>query len=127
MDIIEKAKELGRLIAESEEMEQFKRAEADFEGDEAAQKLYNEFRMLQIEVVHASKEMKSQEEIDAKKDKLMEKQKEVEVNEIIKGYFVSKHGVDQLVQTVNNVMIHSISGEEACDDDKCASCGGGCR
>lgn len=124
MDIIEKAKELGQAIANSEEMNRLKQAEADIENDEKARELLNDYKQLQIEVVRATKEGREKAVVDSIKDRLLDKQEEINLYETTKRYIDAKSSFDGFMKTINNVMIYSITGEEPCSPTKCGTCGG---
>jgi cell fate (sporulation/competence/biofilm development) regulator YlbF (YheA/YmcA/DUF963 family) len=53
MDILEKAKELGGMIAESAEMAMLKGSEIEIQCDGCSQKLLGEYKELQLELVRA--------------------------------------------------------------------------
>ncbi len=124
MDILDKARELGEMIRDSEEMRRYLDAEIDVEKDDKAKQLMNEFKALQVEVVRASKEGKNKEFIDGLREKLMDKQKVLDSNEVIKNFFKTKHNVDRLVKNVNEVIKYAITGDSGCYSGKCGSCSG---
>lgn len=127
MDIMTKAKELGELIASSSEMASFKNYEAQMEQDDKAKTLLNDYKQLQIEMVRAAKESKDKETVDSIKVRLLQKQDEINEYDTTKNYLKAKSDVDNLMKTVNNVIIHAITGEDPCSPSKCGSCGGGCK
>ncbi len=126
MDIIEKARELGLLIAESEEMQAYKNAEAAVERDEKAKALLNEYKMLQVEMVKAVKGKKGKDEVDSVRERLLSKQQELNEYAVTKKFIESKNAFDNLIKTVNDVIIFSATGEEPCSPSRCRSCGKGC-
>ncbi|MCX7922937.1 MAG: YlbF family regulator [Clostridia bacterium] len=126
MDIFEKAKELGKMIAQSEQMSNYKKSEAAIEADDKSKTLMNEYKMLQIEMVRATKENKPKETIDDVKERLLSKQDEINNYEVTRFYLESKTAFDRFMKQINDVMIFAITGEEPCSPNKCGSCGGGC-
>ncbi|MCX8130662.1 MAG: YlbF family regulator [Clostridia bacterium] len=127
MDVIAKARELGQLIAESPEMNRLSRAEESIERDDTAKRLLEDYKLLQIELVRATKEGRDKDIVDSIKQRLMDKQKEVNEYEVTKNYLESKSDFDKMMKDINNVIIHTITGEEPCSPNKCGSCGGGCK
>ena len=127
MDIIEKAKELGQMIADSEEFANMKKAEAAQTNDEKARqliKLYNDQRR------QAVAKMKN-ESIDPETMKALQKELQDEFdmlyqNENIKAYIEAKKDFEQLMQSVNSVISFYVTGEEKadCSSGGCGSCGG---
>lgn len=127
MDITAKAKELGKMIGGSQEMNNLKKAEADIAADEKAASLLNDYKLLQIEMVRATKENKSSDIIDDIKVRLLSKQEEINEYETTRFYLESKSKFDKLMKTINDVIIFAITGEDPCSPSKCSSCGGGCK
>jgi cell fate (sporulation/competence/biofilm development) regulator YlbF (YheA/YmcA/DUF963 family) len=127
MDAFEKARELGHTIAESPEMERLSKAENAIERDDKAKRLLEDYKLLQIEMVRATKEGREKEVIDSIKIRLMNKQDEVNEYDPTLEYLKAKSDFDKFMKNINNVIIHAITGEEPCSPNKCGSCGGGCK
>ena len=127
MDVIAKAKELGESIGASQQFIDFKKTEIDVEKDAKAKQLLNDFKLLQIELVKATKGKKGAEIIESIKERLTLKQDEINNYDTTKKYFNAKSSFDRLMKTINDVIIFSITGEEPCSPNKCSTCGGGCK
>lgn len=127
MDITLKAKELGELIADSPEMERLSTAEETIQMDDKSIQMLNEYKDLQIKVVTAAKENREKSEIDVIREELMKKQQELNDYDVTREFFEAKMKFDNLMKTINDVIIQAITGEEACSPDHCDSCGGGCK
>lgn len=123
MDILDKARELGHMIADSAEMTRLKSSEAGLEADARALGLMDEYKQLQIELVKASREKKSQEELDTAREKLMQKQLELDNYKTTNEYLEAKTAFDRFMGNINNVITFAITGEE-CSPSKCNSCKG---
>ena len=126
MDVLIKARELGETIGESAELLRLKKAEAALEGDDRGMALMEDYRLLQIELVKATREKKGEVQISEIKDMLMEKQKELNTYPITLEYLEAKNTFDSLMKNINDVITFAITGEEACSPSKCSSCGGSC-
>jgi len=127
MDLFEKAKELGELIAESKEMKKLKDYEAAVEADRKAKVLLGEYKLLQIELAKAKKENRDTSIIDGISKLLLEKEKQVNEYETTCKFIEAKNEFDKLIRNVNNVIKFAITGEIECTPDKCGSCGKGCK
>jgi len=127
MDIIQKATDLGAAIGASEQMTALKNAEAALESDDRAKTLLNDYKLLQMEVVKATKEKREKDVIDSIKERLLKKQEELNNYKTTKDYLVAKSEFDAFMKQINNVIIFAITGEEPCSPSKCGSCGGGCK
>ena len=125
MDIMAKALELGTMIGDSTQMQNYNKAEIEVQSDEKALVLLNDYKLLQIEVMNAAKEDREVEVIDSIKKRLEEKEDELNTHETTKNFFYAKSEFDKLMQTINDVIIHAISGEESCSSSGgCSSCSG---
>jgi len=127
MDIMSKARELGEAIAASSEMKRLKDSETELENDVQGKRLMNEYKLLQIELVKATKEKKDKAVIDNIKQQLISKQQELNEYDITYNFLTAKSDFDKLMKTVNDVIIFTITGEEPCSPGKCSSCGGDCK
>lgn len=126
MDVTAKAKELGLLIADSEQMKKFRDAEAILFSDEVGMNLFNNLNKLQQEfasAMHGGDEAKA----DQYKKEFTELNEEVKNNEIAMNYVDSKNAVDELLKQVNDIVMYTLTGEEKCDSGGCSSCGCGCK
>lgn len=127
MDIIEKARELGKLLASSPEMQQYNNAEAAMKSDDKSATLMSEYKQLQIEMVKLTRGGAQTKEIEETKEKLLAKQLEINEYSVTFNYLTAKANLEALMKKVNDILIYSITGESECSDDKCKSCGGGCK
>lgn len=126
MSVIDKAKELALLIIETDEYKKLKEAEAMFETDEKSQQLMSEYQEIQNGMLMKLQADASQEEIEAEKTKLMDKQQEINDYQVTQDFMLARSGFEAMMQQVNEVIAYVVSGEEGCSPSHCASCGGGC-
>ena len=119
MDITEKARELGLMMASSKEMEEYKNSEAAMQSDVKSTTLMNEYKQLQIELVKATRENAAPEAIEEAKQKLLAKQKEINEYPVTFDFLSAKANLEALMKKVNDIIIFSITGEPTCTDDKC--------
>lgn len=124
MDIFEVAKQLGTMLANSEQMTRLKNAEAQLEGDSTAKGLMDKYKELQVKVVRATKARSEKQEIDALREELMAHQALLNENEITREYLSSKSEFDNFTKTINQVITYAMTGEEGCSPSKCGSCSG---
>ena len=125
MSVLEKARELGELLAESEQLKRLNSAQAALENDERGMGLMEDYRLLQIELIKATRENENEVKLSDIKDLLMTKQNEIDDYKPTSEYIGAKNDFDALMKNVNDVITFAITGE-ACSPSKCASCGGGC-
>jgi len=124
MDIISKAKELGELIALSEEMATLRRCEECVINDKKADRLLREQKMIQDELIRAAQNGEFTSTHEQLKNILAAKQEEIRNYSITADFLKAKENFDKLMKTINDVILFTITGEEPCSDSKCGSCGG---
>lgn len=126
MDILDQAKVLGQMIAESDEYKKMKQAEAAQLADETAQsqlaaynELTNEFAM-KVKVGEPSKE-----EMEQYKERLTAEYKKLNENPTIKEYIFTQQAFDALMKKINGIIAQYVvpQGNGSCGGN-CASCGG---
>lgn len=125
MEILIKAKELGELLAESPELKRLKSAETALENDEHGMSLLEDQRLLQMELIKATREKNSEVELKDIRDMLVQKQNEIDEYHLTHEYLEAKDEFDGLMKNINDIITHAVTGEE-CSPSQCASCGGGC-
>lgn len=127
MDILDKAKELGKMIADSKELSDYRRAEEALASDEVAEKLLMEFTAINQELMQAARDKQDDEKIVALKSKVTDKKAEIEGNETANQYVETREKYQSTLQQVNQILSFYINGGESCAPSKCGSCGGGCK
>ena len=122
-EIMEKTRELGELIQNSEEMKNVKNAEILQENDDKAQELLKESNMQRMNLARDMQNNKiSQEEAIKQNNEAFEKM--LEESESIKKYIDAKHEFDSLVNQVNQVLNFYITGQDPNCTHNCSTCGG---
>lgn len=126
-DIIEKARELGQMIADSDEMKALKGAEEMQLADPDAQELMMEYANKRDEISARASDPNMtkegfeeiQKEMEAAFQKLM-------TNANIKRYIEANKEFKTLIDQVNAIIAYYVKGEEqsgSCSGN-CSSCGG---
>ena len=123
MDVMEKARELGGAIGDSDEMQRLKKAETALESDEHGMALMEDYRLLQIELVKATREKKGEVQITEVRDMLISKQTEINTYPITFEFLEAKKAFDSLMKNINDVITFAITGE-MCSPSNCSSCSG---
>jgi len=128
MSVIDKARELALLIIETDEYKKLKDSEAEFEADKKSAELMSEYQAIQNSMLEELKKDAPESDVNTIKEKLMEKQKEINEYQTTKEFLLARSGFEAMMQQVNEVIAYVVSGEESsgCSPSACASCGGGC-
>jgi cell fate (sporulation/competence/biofilm development) regulator YlbF (YheA/YmcA/DUF963 family) len=125
MDVLVKARELGEVLADSPVIKRLRSAETALENDERGMSLLEDQRLLQIELIKATRGQNNEVELKDIKDMLVNKQKEIDEYPMTREYLEAKGAFDELMKNINDIITFAVTGE-ACSPSKCASCGGGC-
>lgn len=124
MDIIESATQLGIAISESEQLKKYRESEIAMTSDEKAQKLMEEYKSLQMDMVKAAKAELSKEELAAIRGLLMSKQNQLNSYEITNNYFEGRKAFENTMKNINEILQYYVNGQQSsCNDD--GDCGGG--
>ena len=127
-EIIEKAQELGTMIAQSEEKQRADAAAAAMNNDAEATELlrkYNQNRQTATEKLRGKNP--SKEELAEFKSYVQAEFDKIAENKLIAEYIEASKVFDSLVQQVNAVLSYFITGQEngsgGCSGS-CSTCGG---
>ncbi|MBE7010206.1 MAG: YlbF family regulator [Ruminococcaceae bacterium] len=119
--ILEKAHELGKLLAECPELARFQEQEVSFFSDEEAQK---QLRLYEEKSTALSEEMRNAtmtpEKLEEFRTRMAENMKELTQNATAREYLEAKSAFNKIVNGVNEIIAYHIRGEEA------GGCGGNC-
>lgn len=124
-EVLIKARELGEVLSVSQELQRLKKAETVLENDDRGMALMEDHRLLQIELIKATRENNGEVRIQDIRDLLLSKQSDIDSYQPTHEYIEAKNAFDALMKSVNDVITFAITGE-TCSPDKCSSCGGGC-
>ena len=129
-DIIDKAQQLGCMIAESEERIRLSQASDKMNADEEAVKLlttYNSNRQEAAEKLRGKNP--SQEELDEFKNYVQEEFEKIVKNPLISEYIEASQEFDNMVNQVNAVLSYFITGQESAEGTCSGNCSGcsGCH
>ncbi len=127
-EIIEKAQQLGTLIAESEEKNAADAAADRMNNDEEAVALlvkYNENKKAATEKLRGKDP--SQEELQEFREYVQAEFEKIAENKVIAEYLEANKKLESLIQQVNAVLSYFITGQEnesgGCSGS-CSTCGG---
>jgi len=127
MDYLEAASLLGQTILASETYVEFKESENALLGDEQAQKLLLEYRQLQEDVVKLARAEMDKDVLEKARKDLVEKNKELNTYPVTKRHFAAKMAFEQMMQEVNSVLEHYLSGGDSGNcTGSCETCSSDC-
>jgi len=135
-DIVARAKELAKMIAETEEVDFFKRAEEKINQNEKVRGMINKIKSLQKQAVnfqHYGKHealKKVEAEIDAIYEELSQiplvdefKQSQIEVNDLLQlvASTISKTVADEIITSTGGDLLRGETGSQM-KNSNCGSC-----
>lgn len=127
MDIIEKARELGKLIQQEETYIKLHEAQEKADADTELQDLIGEFNLKRISINNeASKTEKDQEKLQALNQEMRAVYAKIMQNENMIAYNEAKDKFDIIANRVNAIVNNSINGEDPETTDFSAGCSGSC-
>lgn len=129
MDIFEKAKELGVMIAESEQFKTFKATEEAQLNDKEAVELMMEYHNnRQVLNEKAMNSELSKEDFEALKVAAQGAFDKIMANDKIKAYVEAQQNFAAMMDQINGILSYYVTGKdnEGCTGS-CSSCGGGCH
>lgn len=129
MNVIDKARELGKMIQEDERYVAYCKAKEANDNDSALQQLINEFQMKRIELnAEMGKEDRSAEKLTALDDEIKNLYGTIMSNPNMAAYNDAKNAMDIMLNQINMVITYSANGEDpaTCPTEEPHSCGGSC-
>ena len=125
-EILEKAKELGIMIAESGEFEKLKIAEERQLADPEAQKLMMEYVNARDALSKkASSPDTTKEEFESIRKDMQAEFEKICKNENIKAYLDANEAFSNMINQVNSIIGYFVKGgDEGGCSGNCSSCGG---
>ena len=127
MDVIAKARELGKAIQQDERFIRYAKARLANDEDKELQDAIGEFNLVRMEL---DREVNSDEKNDDKVKELNEKLKKVYSSVMsspaMVEYNTAKAALDTLVNEVNVIISKSIDGEDPDTCDTTSGCTGSC-
>ena len=121
--IIEKARELGEVIQQSEEMKRYKAAELKQSQDEEAAELMRDFNIKRMNLARDMQNGKI-ERAEAVKQNNLAFEEMVEKSETIKEFVEAKKEFDMAIQRMNQMLNFYITGQDPDCTHDCSTCGG---
>lgn len=130
-DILDKAKELGIMISESEIRKDLTAAGDRVNNDPEAAKLIKEYNKNKKDTINGLLARDaSPEEVEAAEKKMHDELNKISENSLIKDYMTVSKAFNSLIEDVNNILGYYINGGNenvtAGCSGNCSDCNGGC-
>ncbi|WP_419567870.1 YlbF family regulator [Ruminococcus sp.] len=128
MDIIEKARELGKLIQQEESYIALQKAQADADADMELQNLIGDFNMKRMSINNeASKKDKDSEKLALLNSQMREDYSKIMSNKNMIAYNEAKDAFDMVANRVLAIVQQSAEGADPeTADYSTSSCSGSC-
>ncbi|MCH5192723.1 MAG: YlbF family regulator [Oscillospiraceae bacterium] len=128
MDVIDKARELGKMIQEDKRYAEYYKAKEANDNDESLQQLIGDFNTKRMDLnVEMSKDDKNGDRLKALDEEIKELYGRIMSNENMVAYNEAKNAMDDLLNRINMVITYSANGEDpmTCPTEQ-QGCGGSC-
>ena len=123
--VMEQARALGQMIADSEEFKNLEIKDLAYQSDEEAQRLTVEYNKNREELTEqARKEEITPIEIMKIKQQLSGEFAKLAENKVISEYLEAKNQVDAMLKQVDDIIRFYVTGEEPGCGGSCSSCSG---
>lgn len=109
-DIVARAKELAQMIAETEEVDFFKRAEAQIHENDKVKAMITNIKGLQKQAVNLQ-HFGKKEALQKTEDKIESLQNELDEIPVVQEFKQSQIEVNELLQLVANVISNTVTDE----------------
>ena len=128
MDIIEKARELGKLIQQEESYIALQKAQADADADMDLQNLFGDFNMKRMSINNeASKKDKDSDKLALLNSQMREDYSKIMSNKNMIAYNEAKDAFDMVANRVLAIVQQSAEGADPeTADYSTSSCSGSC-
>ena len=128
MDVIEKARELGKMIQEDARYAEYYKAKEANDKDETLQQMIGDFQTKRMELnTEMSKDDRSAERLTALDEEIKALYSRIMSNENMVAYNEAKNAMDDMLNRINMVITYSANGEDpmTCPTEQ-QGCGGSC-
>lgn len=127
MDIIENAREIGKMIQQEECYKNLQTAQKAADADAELQKLIGEFNLKRISINNeSSKEDRDQDKLQALNQEMRAVYSKIMQNENMTAYNSAKEELDTVLNRVIAIIQNSANGEDPETTDFNAGCSGSC-
>ncbi len=128
MTVIEMAREMGKLIQESEEYKNLMAARDASDKDENLQQQIQQFNLVRMNLeMESSKEDADQEKVSSLNEELMTLYTQIMESDNMTKFNEAKDVIDTMMNTVTTILAAAVNGEDPMTFDPNAhSCGGSC-
>lgn len=127
MDLILKAREMGKGIQASNEYQDFVKARIANDNDEQLQELINQFNLLKVQLTTImGQEEKDEQKVAELDGQLKATYQDIMANENMNNFNNARQAMDAMMNNVNTILKLCVNGE---DPDTCEvpdACGGSC-
>lgn len=128
MDLIKMAREMGKVLQQSEEYKKMQAAKEANDNDITLQNQIEEFNMLRVQLSTAMQSETQDEEKTRELDsRLKELYGTIMGNQNMLNFNIAKQDIDKLMSGITTVLTACVNGEDpdTCEAER-SSCGGSC-
>ncbi|RPF42665.1 YlbF family regulator [Thermodesulfitimonas autotrophica] len=124
MSVLVKALELGTALSQCEELRNLREAEQAMFADSEARALIEEFHQCRQELEFAR--VRGMQPGPELQQAIGSVQARMGANPLVRRFFEAQEQFSRILQEINQILNHAISGQGGCEPGGCSACGGGC-
>ncbi len=127
MDVIEKARELGKALQQDERYLRLVKANQANDADETLQDLIGKFNLKRMEInQEVTKEQKDSDKLSKLDAEFKELYKTIMSRPTMVEYNAAKQDMESLVTFINQIVVDSANGEDPDTIEQATGCSGSC-
>lgn len=128
MDIIQKTRELGSLLQETEEYQSFMNAKQVYENDAELESLIGELNLVKLSLESAmQKGEPNSDDIKSKNEKMQSIYQKILANANMIEYQRASQNINSIIQQIHSILNAAANGEDPYSFDPNQQCTGSCE
>lgn len=122
MNVNELAETLGKALSETKEYKDYIYAKSVYEADNELEELIEAYNMEKLRIDIINNQGSDEDKKNNSTDRLNQLYQQIMARPAMIGYGEAHEKLGQLMDSVNNIILQTMNGDEGCAPDKCAHC-----
>lgn len=122
MNVTELAETLGKALSETEEYKNYIFAKSEYEADNELEELIEAYNMEKLRIDIINNQASDEDKKEHSTDRLNQLYQQIMARPAMIKYGEAHEKLGQLMDSVNNIILQTMNGEDGCTPDKCAHC-----
>lgn len=122
MNVNELAETLGKALSETEEYKNYIYAKSVYESDTELEQLIEAYNMEKLRVDIVNNQGSDKDKKENSTDRLNQLYQQIMAKPAMINFGEAHEKLGLLMDSVNNIILQTMNGEDGCTPDKCAHC-----